>query len=92
MTDFNSSSGNDPGMLQAMSEDLLRKLLRRHGYRLEKTPAWHWTRAAYGPGYQILDDRNVIVLGCGSREFEATLAEAVDWAVAKFQTENKGNP
>lgn len=59
-----------------MTESNIRRALAAKGYRLKKTPARHWTRAEYGPGYMVTDDRNVVVLGCGQREYDATLADA----------------
>ncbi len=56
-----------------MSESTIRRLLAARGYRLRKAPARHWTRAEYGPGYMVTDCRNVVVLGCRQREYDATL-------------------
>jgi hypothetical protein len=53
--------------------------LKKRCYRLEKTPARHWTRAEYGVGYQVLDDRNVVIQGCYQREFEMTLEEVEEY-------------
>lgn len=59
-----------------MTESQIRRALAAKGYRLQKTPARHWSRAEYGPGYMVTDDRNVVLLGCGQREYDATLADA----------------
>lgn len=56
-----------------MSESTIRRVLASKGLRLSKTPARHWTRAEYGPGYMVTDERNVVVLGCCQREYDATL-------------------
>lgn len=56
-------------------EDRARRALVLSGHRLNKTPSRHWTRAEYGPGYMITDDRNIIRLGAGQREYEATLVD-----------------
>lgn len=44
-------------------------------YRLNKSP----TRAWYGPGYMILDDRNYFVAGCCNRQYEMTLSEVEEF-------------
>lgn len=51
-----------------------RNHLKKHGFRLQKTPPRHWTRAAYGVGYQILHGGRV-VQGCFQREYEMTLEQ-----------------
>lgn len=56
-----------------MSESTIRRALAAKGFRLSKTPARHWTRAEYGAGYMVTDERNVVVLGCCRREYDATL-------------------
>lgn len=56
-----------------MTESNIRRALAAKGLRLSKTPARHWTRAEYGPGYMVTDERNVVVLGCGRYEYDATL-------------------
>lgn len=58
-----------------MTESTIRRALAAQGYRLSKTPARHWTRAEYGPGYQVVDDRNVVVIGASQRPYDATLAD-----------------
>ncbi|HEV7335888.1 MAG TPA: hypothetical protein VGO06_07945 [Bosea sp. (in: a-proteobacteria)] len=59
-----------------MTESNIRRALAAKGFRLKKTPARHWTRAEYGAGCQVVDDRNVVVLGCGRHEYDATLEDA----------------
>lgn len=56
-----------------MSESTIRRQLAAKSFRLQKTPARHWTRAWYGPGYIVTDDRNVAVLGASQRPYDATL-------------------
>ncbi|MBN9470195.1 MAG: hypothetical protein J0J10_15635 [Bosea sp.] len=58
-----------------MTESQIRRALAAKGLRLKKAPSRHWTRAEYGPGYMVTDERNIVVLGCGQREFDATLAD-----------------
>ncbi|WP_100960421.1 hypothetical protein [Bosea sp. FBZP-16] len=60
-----------------MTESNIRRALAAKGFRLSKTPARHWTRAEYGPGYMVTDDRNVVVLGCSQREYDATLDDVL---------------
>ncbi|MCB4767830.1 hypothetical protein LGR54_04375 [Ancylobacter sp. Lp-2] len=57
------------------SESAIRHRLNKAGYHLQKAPARHWTRAVYGPGYMVTDDRNVAVLGAVQRPYEATLED-----------------
>lgn len=61
-------------------EDRIRRRLDKIGYRLCKTPARSWLRAEYGPGYMIVDHTNTVRLGCGGREYQATLADAEAFA------------
>jgi hypothetical protein len=49
-----------------------RKLLNKHGFRLQKTPARHWSRAHYGIGYQLVAPSGFIV-GAERREYGMTL-------------------
>ncbi|OYW66839.1 MAG: hypothetical protein B7Z40_09815 [Bosea sp. 12-68-7] len=56
-----------------MSESAIRRALSAKGLRLSKTPARHWTRAEYGPGYMVTDERNIVVLGCSQHAYDATL-------------------
>jgi len=63
-----------------LSENTIRRRLHAKGLRLEKTPSLHWTRAAYGPGYMVIDDRNTVVLGASQRPYDGTLAEAAELA------------
>ena len=60
-------------------EARVRRALAKRGQRLQKTPARSWLRDEYGPGYQILEG-NIVVYGCFSREYEATLTEVEDIA------------
>lgn len=64
-------------MHTTLSERQVRYALARKGYRLLKTPARHWSRKFYEPGYQIADYSNTIVEGCGSREFQSTLEDCI---------------
>jgi hypothetical protein len=56
-----------------------RTALRSLSCTLEKVPARSWIRAYYGVGYMVLDWRNNVVLGCGSRCYMATLAEVEEF-------------
>lgn len=56
-----------------MSETAIRRALFAKGLRLSKTPARHWTRAEYGAGFMVTDDRNIVVLGSSQRAYDATL-------------------
>ena len=47
------------------------------GY-LQKTPARHWTREYYGAGYMLIKN-GFVVLGCGNREYEASLEEVEEF-------------
>lgn len=64
-----------------LSENTIRRRLRAKGLRLEKTPSRHWTRDWYGPGYMVIDDRNMVVLGASQRPYDGTLDEAAELAV-----------
>lgn len=55
-------------------EDRVRRILAKRGLRLEKTPARSWLRHHYPIGYMIVRD-NCVVEGCGSRPYQATLAD-----------------
>jgi len=57
-----------------ISESAIRRHLTKVGFRLQKTPARHWTRR-YGEGYMVTDDRNTVRLGAGQRPYEATLED-----------------
>lgn len=61
-------------------EDRIRRLLRRDGYRLMKTPARSWRREAYGVGYMIMDDRGLPMTGYTPNPYSDTLEEVEDWA------------
>jgi len=63
-----------------VSENTLRRHLSAKGYRLMKNPARHWTRSEYGVGYQVVDDRNIIVAGCYQREFDASIEQVAEFA------------
>jgi hypothetical protein len=54
-------------------ERSFRRALSQADMRLCKTPSRHWTRAYYGPGYMIVDDRNTVRMGCTAREYDGTL-------------------
>jgi hypothetical protein len=54
-------------------EDRLRRLFAKHGHYLRKTPSRSWLRSYYGPGYMVLDYRNIVRLGCTHRPYDATL-------------------
>lgn len=60
-------------------ESKIRRQLSKIGYRLKKTPARHYTRTEYGPGYEVIDERNVVVLGASQRESEARLEDVQAW-------------
>jgi hypothetical protein len=52
-----------------------RRMLTKMGLRLNKAPTRHWTRKEYGAGYQIRNERNIVVAGCGNREYEMSFAD-----------------
>jgi len=54
-------------------ESRQRRRLAKLGLRLQKTPARSFLRYYYGSGYQILNDRNIVVSGCREREYMMTL-------------------
>ncbi len=56
-------------------ESRVRRALAKQGMRLQKTPARSWLRDAFGPGYQVVDDRNCVLAGCTHHEFQATIEE-----------------
>jgi len=60
---------------ESARERRLRRRYKKAGLRLEKTPGRHWTRAYYGPGYQIVEN-NTVIWGCGGREYEGSLTGA----------------
>lgn len=62
------------------SESTIRLTITKAGYRLQKAPARHWTRAEYGPGYEVIDDRNTLVLGGWHRPYDATLDDVKAFA------------
>ena len=74
---------DDEKALDAREERVRRQLAKLNDYRLEKTPARSYARQWYGVGYQILDDRNTVVEGCGSRQYTMTLEEVEDFIVRK---------
>ncbi len=60
-------------------EDRARRALAKRGYILRKTPARSWLRQYYEPGYMIIEaNRNLVVSGCGQREYEDNI-EQVEW-------------
>ena len=66
-----------------LSEACIRRQLKAEGYSLKKTPAKSRERQFYDPGYQIaLDHQNVIVAGCGTRQFEMTLEDCASFLEA----------
>ncbi len=58
-------------------ERQLRRQLVKAGCRLHKTPARHWLRKEYGPGYMITAN-NTVICGCTHREYELTLDQAAE--------------
>lgn len=54
-----------------------RNKLKKLGYKLEKTPARHWTRAHFPVGYQILKG-NIVLVGAEQREYSMTLDEVFE--------------
>lgn len=62
------------------SESALRRHLTKAGFRLKKTPARHWTRAYYGPGFMVLDDTNTVKLGAFQRPYDAKLDDVKAFA------------
>lgn len=62
-------------MNEILSERAARCLLSKIGLRLEKTPSRHWTRKEFGPGYMIISDSNMVVLGANHREYDASLSD-----------------
>ena len=54
-------------------ERAARRALKLLGCRLQKTPPRHWTRAEFGTGYMVMDDRNRVIGGAAVREY--------DWAL-----------
>lgn len=62
-----------------MTESSIRRQLAAKGYRLQKTPARHHFRDLFGPGYMVIDERNVVVLGANQRCWDATLEQVADW-------------
>lgn len=65
---------------EASQERRVRRTLSRHGFRLQKTPSRHWSKAWYGSGYSVIDDTNTVVFGCYRRMWEATLSDVVSYA------------
>lgn len=63
-----------------ISESAIRRRLAKAGFRLQKTPAAHWTRAESGPGYEIVDDHNMLILGSSHRPYDATLNDVREFA------------
>jgi len=61
-------------------EDRARRALTKAGYRLSKTPARSWLRGEYGAGYEITNDRNTVVAGCGQRRYELKIEEVEGFA------------
>ena len=55
-----------------LSESTIRRRLAKAGFRLQKTPARHWTRH-YGEGYMVTDDTNTVRLGACRRPYDGTL-------------------
>lgn len=66
----------------ASHEARIRRSVARAGHRLVKTPSRHWTRPIYGSGYMVIDRTNTVVLGSARREYDATLAEAEEFAAS----------
>ncbi|ADH89250.1 hypothetical protein Snov_2903 [Ancylobacter novellus DSM 506] len=58
-----------------MSESTIRRRLAKVGFRLQKTPAHHWTRAEFGTGYEVVDEGDMLILGCSQRPYDATLED-----------------
>lgn len=63
-------------------ENRLRRLLTRQGLRLEKTPARSWQRHCHPVGYMIMRG-SLVVEGGSSRQWEATLEQAENFAAAR---------
>lgn len=53
-----------------------RNALKGLGYKLQKTPARSGLRKYHPVGYMVVNEyRNVVVAGCGSREYQAILED-----------------
>lgn len=60
-------------------EMLVRRELQKLGFRLRKTPSRDRMRQYYNAGYMIIDHRNIVVAGCATRAFEASLEDCADF-------------
>lgn len=63
-------------------ENRVRRQLARQGYALKKTPARSAYRQWYGPGYMIVDERNVVISGAINRPYSDSLADVGAYAAA----------
>jgi hypothetical protein len=70
-------------------EQRLRRRLAKRDYRLDKTPARHWHRKYYPPGYEIVRD-NTVVWGNWHREYEGTLAGAEEMLSVLVPDDGRG--
>jgi hypothetical protein len=56
-------------------EARIRQLARLNDYRLNKTPARSQLRKWFGVGYQVVNVHNMVVAGCGNRQYEMSLED-----------------
>lgn len=69
-------------------ESRVRRALAKQGMRLQKTPSRSWLRHHYGPGYQVVDDRNCVITGCTHHEFQATIEEVEHFTFGPTTTDS----
>jgi hypothetical protein len=63
----------DTELSLGVRESRVRRALAKYDLVLKKTPSRSWLREHYGPGYMIVNDRNVVVSGAHQREYEDTI-------------------
>ena len=64
----------------ASRESRVRRLLKKRGHYLAKTPARSWLRKEYGAGYMVTNDRNTVVLGAHRHAYDGSLEEVEGFA------------
>lgn len=82
---FVAENGEGPGVRlkkagasDAAREDRVRRGFKKFECQVRKTPSRHWSREHHGPGYMVINSQNIVILGCATREYDASLEDVED--------------
>jgi hypothetical protein len=73
-----------------MREQRIRRQLAHFGCVLKKTPSRHHLRKYFPAGYMVVNCHNIVVAGCGSREYESDIEDVERCAFVEFPAKLTG--